>query len=746
MSKRKLKRQLSLAQIVMLGTAGCIGGEIFVLTGHVAGITGPATVLVFLLGGLLSYSIALNYCELATTYPETGGAMTYVKEAFGNGILSYLVGSMDCLSSTFYAALSAVGFAYSLQVFFPALPIVLTAVIVIVVFTSLNLLGVGSVGNAQVILGIGLLGILVVYVVAGFTSPHGFRWATFVPDGTLLVHGNLGANLARIMQGIALAYVAYVGFEVIADDAEEAQNPSKVIPRGILISLTLVMLINMAVVFVTLGTVPWQELAGSETALTDAVRRFLPTWGVSLLAIGGIVATLTSINSAMLSATREAFTLGRNGVWPRQFAKLSGLRTPWVAIVSVGAVSALIAVIGLVDFLSYISSAGYLFVLFFASLAMVRLRSLYPDLERPFRVPFFPLTAYLAAATCVLIVVFTELRALGFGVAVLVVLGVAYYAAPRISRWVKGKAKTSEPEDNLILVSASNPATVRSLVHLGSIIAQASEDAYICVMSVATSNQRGVMGRGPRPPALPRPREHTLWSQIAADAVDRNVGLYTKLRTAVNVSEGILEEIAAHRNIKLLVMGWPGPLDGRPLADNPVKVVLQKARTNVAVVLDRGLGEPKRILVPVGGGPHSRMALRLANEIAISDGATVTALRLITAPTTGDDEEVEEDQKALLADIVEEALGGVPTSFNLEVRHAATVPKGILEASQSGYELVVIGSSEEWSLDTSLLGTVDDWIAERVPCSVVFCRRYEPVAIAWLRYRVKRMGDAYDHE
>jgi len=193
-------------------------------------------------------------------------------------------------------------------------------------------------------------------------------------------------------------------------------------------------------------------------------------------------------------------------------------------------------------------------------------------------------------------------------------------------------------------------------------------------------------------------------------------------------------------------MGWPGLLDGRPLADNPVKVVLQKARTNVAVVLDRGLGEPKRILVPVGGGPHSRMALRLANEIAISDGGTVTALRLITAPTTGDDEEVEEDQKALLADIVEEALGGVPTSFNLEVRHAATVPKGILEASQSGYELVVIGSSEEWSLDTSLLGTVDDWIAERVPCSVVFCRRYEPVAIAWLRYRVKRMGDAYDHE
>ena len=114
MSKRKLKRQLNLAQVVMLGTAGTLAAEIFVLTGHAAGMAGPAAVLALLIGGLLSYSVALNYCELATTYPVAGGAMSYVREAFGNNILSFLVGSMDCMSSTFYAALSAVGFAYSL--------------------------------------------------------------------------------------------------------------------------------------------------------------------------------------------------------------------------------------------------------------------------------------------------------------------------------------------------------------------------------------------------------------------------------------------------------------------------------------------------------------------------------------------------------------------------------------------------------------------------------------------------------
>ena len=131
MSKRTLKRQLSLFQVIMLGTAGTLGSGIFVLTGLAADVAGPATFIAILVGGFLSFSIALNYCELATIYPETGGAMTYVREAWGKGLLSFLVGSMDSISSTFYTALSAVGFAYSLSVFFPSIPIIPVAILVI---------------------------------------------------------------------------------------------------------------------------------------------------------------------------------------------------------------------------------------------------------------------------------------------------------------------------------------------------------------------------------------------------------------------------------------------------------------------------------------------------------------------------------------------------------------------------------------------------------------------------------------
>ncbi len=746
MSKRKLKRQLNLTQVVMLGTAGTIAAEIFVLTGHAAGMAGPATVLALLVGGLLSYAVALNYCELATAYPVAGGAMSYVREAYGSGLLSYLVGSMDCLSSTFYAALSAVGFAYSLQLFIPGLPIVPTAVAVILVFMALNIFGVTKVGNAQIVLGGILLAVFVLYVVAGFTRPGGFNWQTFIAGESIFVHHSLWANFSRILATIALVYNAYVGFEVIADDAEEVNNPNRNIPLGILISLTMTTIIYVTVSLVTLGVVPWQELAGSETALTDAVRRFLPGWGVPMMAVAGMIATLTSINSAMLSATREAFTLGRDGVWPTPFSKLSRFRTPWVAILIIGGISALIAVIGLVDFLSYISSSGYLFVLFWGSFSMIRLRKNYPNLERPFKAPLFPFTAYAAGAACVLIIAFADPRALLFGAMILVGFAVLYYIGPQVTRTVAHRLKSIELGQDRIIVSVANPQMAKGLVQVASVLAEASGDAYICVLTI---NSLG----GQEPPRIKRnlaryldPQHKAMLQQVVAQARERNVALYTKMRPATSIAEGILEEITQNSNVKLLLAGWPGPLKPAQMAENPIKQVLQKAHTNVAVLLNRGfmLQPLQRILVPVGGGPHSRMALRMAYELAEAEQAEVTALRVLKGVQEDEIEELE-DQTLWLAEIIETVLGFVPPNFKLLARCAKSIEVGVLgEVKRQSYQLIVMGASEEWASRTRLFGSVDDWITDQSPCSVLLCRRYEPVAVSWLRRQVKNLEQEYE--
>lgn len=741
MSKRRLKRQLNLAQVIMLGTAGTLAAEIFVLTGHAAGMAGPAAVLALLIGGLLSYSVALNYCELATTYPVAGGAMSYVREAFGNNILSFLVGSMDCMSSTFYAALSAVGFTYSLGVFVPGVPIVPVAIVVIGVFTLLNILGVTRVGNVQIILGGVLLTIFAVFIIGGLSHPAGFDWETFMTGGAVFAGAGLWSGFARVFATIALVYNAYVGFEVIADDAEEVSNPSRTIPLGILISLTLCTFIYVLVGLVTLGTVPWQELAGSETALTDAVRRFIPRWGVPMMVVAGMVATLTSINSAMLSATREAFTLGRDGAWPRPFSKLSRFRTPYVSILVIGGISALIAIIGLVDFLSYISSAGYLFVLFWGSLSMIRLRKLYPHLKRPFKAPLFPLTTYLAGASCVLIVAFADWRALLFGVGVLVMCSVYYYARQPVGRLLASRARNLEKTKDRILIPVANLRTAESLLRVATIIAQASEDTNICILTVmptAADLEQSTVKR-----LLPRlaSRQKALLDQAARIAQTQNVPFYTKMRAATSISQGILDEVNSQTNVKLILMGWPGPLDSQQLSENAVKVLLQKAHTNVAVLLDRGLGQVRHVLVPVGGGGlHTRMALRLAYEIVVKSGAQITALHSFTTPV--DAEEIE-DKLLLLREIVEDAFHGVPSIVTTRVAQAASVQEGILAEvarnQQQPYDLIVIGAAAEWISGPRLFGTISDWVANQVPCSVLLVRRCEPVAISWLRWQVKMM-------
>lgn len=736
MHKRKLKRQLSLVQVVMLGTAGAMGAELFVLTGHAAGISGPALVLALFLGGLLSYSIAINYSELASTFPETGGAMTYVREAWGRNLLCFLVGSMDCLSSTFYSALSAVGFAYSLQIFFPSLPIVPTAIAVILAFIVLNLLGVGNIGKVQVLLGGILMLVFLIYIVLGFALPGGFQLETYLWQGDFFVHQDAWSNFVSLLSTIALAYVAYIGFEVIADDAEEIKNPDRNIPLSILLSLTLLIVMYPLIILVTLGTIPWSELAGSEVALTDAVARFIPGWGKVMLGIAGIIATVTTLNSAMLSATREAFTLSRDGMWPRFLARLSYKQTPYAAILVMGGIIIAVAAVGLVDFLSYISSSGYLFVLFWSNMALIRLRQRYPNLRRPFKVPFFPLTAYLAMGTCLLIIVFTDLRALGFGVALLTVLSSAFFLGPVVSRIYQMRIKSAGKSRDRILVPVANPQTGSQLIYLAAILAQASEDTNLCVFNTMVKSQEN--------PELPRLEtgsrltlpQSSLPDQILREAQKRNVPLYTKVRSGPSIARSILDEIDTSQNVRLALVGWPGPLNPKAVIENPVKTLLEKAQTNVAVLLSRNLGEIHNILVPIGGGRHSRLALRIAFEIADQENACVTALHLFSAETNTDEVD---DESVFINELIINELGFIPPRISTRVIEAESLINGILdELKRQSYELVVMGASAEYSSGTRLFGSVDDWIIEHVEnSSVLLVREHEPVVMRWLRRQIK---------
>lgn len=735
MTVRRLKRELGLGQVLMLGTAGAIAAEIFVLTGHVAGMVGPAAVLVLLVVGVLNFAIALNYAELGTTYPVTGGAMTYVQEAHGNGLLAFLVGSLDCLSSAFYAALSAVGFAYSLRVFIPGLPVVPAALVVTAVFTLLNVLGVSNVGRAQLVLGGVLLALLGAYVVAGL-GPNGFSREVFMPEGRLFVHEGGWHNLRGMLSTAALIFNAYVGYEIIADDAEEIRNPNRNIPIGLLVGLTIITLIYSTVAYVTLGTVSWHELAGSEMALSEAAARMLPGWGPPLIAVAGIIATLTSVNSAMLSARSEALTLSRLGLWPRFMSRLGRLRTPYAASLTIGMAVALTASIGLVEFLSYISSSGYLFVVFWASLAMVRLRRRQPDLPRPFKAPLFPLTAYLGAGVCAVVVAFTALRPLLFLVGLLAVLSAAYYAAPVVQSLARRRAVRRVTSSQRIVVAVANPRTARGLVHLAAMLAEASPGTGIEVLGVARPGNPGQADAMRDLAPVLRRRQHQQLEAAADEARARNVPFYTEMRVAADVGRAVTAEVNTQGQVGLVLMGWPSGLTHETLPGHPVARVLHDARCDVGVLLNRGLNGIRRIMVPFGGGVHSVLAVRLAGQLAGMHNAEVLAVRV---RTSAEPEEMH-DQLLGVQEVFEAVYGEVPPFVTMKVVQAVSIEEGVVaEAERSRCELVVMGAAVAYSLQTDLFGVLTDRVAERMPCSVLLVRRFEPGALSWLRRRLQHI-------
>jgi amino acid transporter len=666
--------------------------------------------------------------------------MTYVGEGFGKGLIMFLVGSLDSLSSAFYAALSAIGFAYSVSVFIPNIPIIPIALGVIILVGVMQVRGVKQAGNLQVVLGGFLLVVFAIFIVRGLTNTHGFNWETFQSGKIIFENQSLGANISRMLMTIALVYNAYVGFEVIADDAEEIVHPNKNIPMGILISLAITTVIYTLVSLVTIGTIPFSSLAGSETALTDAARLFWPNVGVPVMGLAGIVATLTSVNSAMLSATREAFTLSRDGIWPRIFSRLSHWRTPYVAIILIVFISGLVALFQVVDLLSYISSAGYMFVLFWATLAMIRLRKMHPDIKRPFKVPFFPLTAYIAAASGILIISFANIKALLFLCLVLIGLTSIYYIALGIQKNVEKREKVEEEVGGgRILITTVNPKTALGLVSLASRIAEHQEDTSICLFSVVKTPRGASQESIDALTQKTAQFQNELLNTAAPIAQVRNVPIYTKHKAAPNVETGIFNELKSPNPVQFVLMGFPSTSTKIKLPHNIIKEVLVMAHKNVGVLRDRGINGLKNIIVPVGNGPNARLALKLAYDLSYHKDIHVTAIRIVPKHAS---KETREDEMIQLQEIIEDETGMIPSFIESRIIESNDVLEGIVgEVEKENYDLMIIGAGEDVFSPKYVFGKLNDSLIEEVKCSILIVRRFQPGTSIWFRQQIKQIEE-----
>jgi nucleotide-binding universal stress UspA family protein len=305
---------------------------------------------------------------------------------------------------------------------------------------------------------------------------------------------------------------------------------------------------------------------------------------------------------------------------------------------------------------------------------------------------------------------------------------------------VEVAAKTMEAAQREILVPVANPMTAESLTRIAAILGQAREEATLALLSVAQVPTTTPLELAQDMLDQEDNGRKAVLKRAASYAHEKGVPVRTLLRAARRVSDGILSVAETRAGVGMILMGWRGQLSTQSVAGSVVKDVVHGAPCDVAVLRDRGIGEKQieRVLVPVGGGPHARLALELAWDIARAEGGTITALRILS--TEGEvDLEVEQD---VLNQLIEDVLGEIPDEVTLRIVRNDSIAGGILSEAepcegQPVHDMIAIGASEEWFLKNLLFGSIPDQVADGADCSVLMVRKYEPAPVSWARRTIK---------
>ena len=427
--EHSLKRVLGPINLVTLGIGAIIGTGIFVLTGEAAAQhSGPAIVLSMLLAGFASALAGLCYSEFASTVPIAGSAYTYGYATLGE-FVAWIIGWDLILEYALGAATVAVGWSGHLTSFlhdfvgidFPAQfaaapgtlvqtvagPVTavfnLPAVIITVLVTILIVIGVKESANVNTAIVIVKVGVVLIVILGGAAYINTANWHPFIPDNA----GSFGEyGYSGILRGAGVIFFAYIGFDAVSVAAQEARNPQKDMPVGILGSLVVCTILYVAVSLVMVGLVPYQAMKGSPAPMVVAIRAAEQASGgssmlhaMTMLVELGAIAGLSSVMVVMMMAQPRIFySMANDGLLPPFAKKIHPkFRTPHITSIITGVAVAIAAGFTPIGILGEMVSIGTLMAFVIVSVGIIFLRYQRPELERPFRTPGVPFVPALSA-------------------------------------------------------------------------------------------------------------------------------------------------------------------------------------------------------------------------------------------------------------------------------------------------------------------------------------------------------------
>lgn len=423
--QHSLNKTLGVFSITALGVGAIIGAGIFVLTGTAAAkYAGPGVMLSFILAGLACAFVGLCYAELAALLPVSGSSYTYTYATLGE-LAAWIIGWDLVLEYSMGAATVAVGWSgylvSLLAQFGIHLPPELThapgavqlkdgstiqavfnlpAAAIVALLTLMLVLGTRESARLNNLMVLVKLVVVVAFIGFGVSAVNADHWMPFIPDNT----GTFGEyGLSGVLRASSVVFFAFIGFDAVSTAAQEARNPQRDMPLGILGSLLICTLLYVAVAAVLTGLVPYQKLNVPDPMALgiDAIR--MP-W-LSLLVKFGALAGLTTVVLVLLYGQRRIFfSMSRDGLLPPVFSRVHrATGTPYLSQILIGIVVAAIAGLFPIHVLGEMVSIGTLFAFVLVCIAVLYLRRAEADAPRPFRVPGVPFVPVIGIGFCVLL-------------------------------------------------------------------------------------------------------------------------------------------------------------------------------------------------------------------------------------------------------------------------------------------------------------------------------------------------------
>lgn len=424
-------KKFTVSQGILYGIGCGIGGSIFVLLSTGIKVAGPGVMISLLLGGILIFLTALNYSELSTSLPLSGGDYNFSKEGVG-GFFAFIIGFFLWIANIATCSFSAQVFALTIEIFFPflsqfsILPIaIFTVLFISIIFFRTQRFAM----RTLLILTVTLISIFLVFIISGLfispiTNPSGYD-PSYIYSGT---------SIFGVFQMFALLFIFFTSITSnLAYFNADLKNPSKNIPKVNIIAILLTLLIYLSITFVVLinlGTRA-EKLSDSPVLLGEVLFDILGPFGFYLMGIALLISTLIAMNAALGSAVSVLQALARDNYVPKSLTKLKknsdlpiySLLVSTIIVILFTYLAITFADIGIT---AEITIFIYFFGLAFVNFASVSLRYKRKELARPFKAPFFPYLPIIVGSTCMFLAFILEPIAIILGI-VFFAIAVSYY-------------------------------------------------------------------------------------------------------------------------------------------------------------------------------------------------------------------------------------------------------------------------------------------------------------------------------